>query len=86
MSLLNNRGCIFSKPKSPTVQAAPAPTPPPTPTESQGTIADEETRRRRISRQRMGLAATIKTSPRGILGGGAELSGAGQTGKTKLGA
>jgi hypothetical protein len=40
-----------------------------------------------LSRQRMGLAATIKTSPRGILGNGAELASGGQQGlKTKLGA
>lgn len=82
--------CIFSKPKSPSVvqaPAVPAPPPPPqvvAPTEVSAQSADES-RRKRLERIRNGLAGTIKTGARGITGNGANLTGAGQTGRTRLG-
>jgi hypothetical protein len=79
--------CIFGTPKTPSVSPAPAPAPAPTPVQSEGVIGDEESRRKRLQRQRMGLYSTIKTSPRGILGSGAELSSnQAQGGKKTLGA
>lgn len=85
MNLLNNFGCIFGG-GGKTPSPPPTPAPAPVPTAAQGTIGDEEGRRKRLERQRMGLAATIKTSPRGIFGGGADLAGSNQGGKSKLGA
>ena len=76
----------FSSPKKQEVKAAPPPAPAPviTPSEISPQTQDEN-RRKRLERLRSGLAATIKTSPRGITGAGADLSASGGGGKTKLG-
>lgn len=85
MNLLNEYGCIFGG-GGKTPSPPPTPPPAPVPTSAQGSFMDEEGRRKRLTIQRMGLMATIKTGPKGIFGGGSELSGSNQTGKTKLGA
>jgi hypothetical protein len=76
--------CIGSKPKAPAVTPAPAPSPIPAPSESSPQGVDAE-RRSRLKKLRHGLMSTIKTSPRGLTGEGAELSGM-SAGKAKLGA
>ncbi len=87
--------CFFKSPSAPSpaavAQTAPkiitppviAPAPSPIPTE----IAPQKTaekRRKRIEAVRYGILSTIKTSPLGIVGAGAEL-GVGGKGKTTLG-
>lgn len=68
----------------------PAPTPPPdpapvpTPDETAPQSA-EQSRRSRVNRLRAGIASTIKTSPRGVTGTGADLYPSMGGGKTKLG-
>lgn len=70
----------------PAVQAPPAPAPAPTITPSTVSAqAAGETRRKQLERLQTGIASTIKTSPKGIIGTGAELQAAG-TGKERLGA
>ena len=78
--------CIGKSPKAPAATPPPAPAPIPTPTET-SPLGAESARKQRISSLRYGLASTIKTSPLGISGAGADLtSGALQGKKTKLGA
>jgi hypothetical protein len=71
-------------------KSAPAPTPmpppAPTPVATEGGGASDAARRAALQKMRMGLASTIKTSPRGLTGSGANLVGANQSGKSKLGA
>lgn len=69
--------------QAPPVQAAaPAPTILPSEVSAQNA---EDNRRKQVERLRSGIASTIKTSPRGILGTSPELQ-PGSTGKQKLGA
>ena len=66
-------------------QAAPpkiAPLPAPIPTQS-APLRAAEARRKKIAQARYGMMSTIKTSPMGIVGAGAELGPA--KGKLKLG-
>ncbi len=77
--------CIGGSPKMPAPQPLPSPSPVPTPSESSPQASDDA-RRRKLEQMRAGLASTIKTSARGIVGSGAELSKTGATGKVKLGA
>lgn len=74
----------FSSPKSP----APTPLPPPAPTPiaAESNIGADAARRTQLEKLRMGLASTIKTSPRGLTGSGANLVGSTTTGKKTLGA
>jgi len=68
---------------TPAPAAAPLPSATPTETESQQTAAD---RRKRIAMVQRGMLSTIKTSPQGITGTGANLYSADNTGKkTTLG-
>ena len=85
MRINNERGCIFggSGPKMPSPPPPPAPAPVPVPAEA-SSASTEEARRKRLERLRSGLAGTIKTSARGIVGAGAELKPT-ATGKSVLG-
>jgi hypothetical protein len=78
--------CFAKAPKveAPAPVPAPAPAPVITPSEVSPQSANEA-RRKRLDALRYGLASTIKTGPRGLVGAGAELSSSGQ-GKQKLGA
>lgn len=69
--------CFGGKPKAPEPpKAAPPPAPIPVITPSEVSPQEQaEGRRKKLSRLRYGLASTIKTSPRGIFGTGAELAG-----------
>lgn len=70
----------------PMVSAPPAPAPAPTILPSSVSAqAAGETRRKQLERLQYGIASTIKTSPKGILGTGPDLQASG-TGKDKLGA
>jgi hypothetical protein len=75
-----------SMPAAPTIVSAPAPAPTPTiiPSEVSPQQAGES-KRKRLEQLRYGLASTIKTGTRGIMGSGSELQ-APTTGKKKLGA
>ncbi len=64
--------CFGGSPKMPAPQPLPAPAPVPTPQETNPQVTDQN-RRQRLEQLRAGLAGTIKTSARGITGGGAEL-------------
>ena len=82
--------CFFSKPKQPQmpvpIQGPPPPAPTPTITPAEVNPLDQQdARRKRLAKQRFGLASTIKTSARGVAGTGVDLS-APVTGKTALGA
>lgn len=84
-----------TEPMRPIISPAPAPLPPitppppitpmpsPVPTET-APIATAEQRRRKIRMTRYGILSTIKTSPMGLVGAGAELATG--RGKTALGA
>lgn len=81
--------CLFSKPKTPEMQTpppppAPAPPPPVVAPSQVSPITAAQQRQKRVSAIRTGIASTIKTGPRGIVGSGPELSGT-TTGKTTLG-
>lgn len=79
--------CFFSSPKTPSVPATPTPSPSPSPIRPsavEAQVSDEE-RRRKLSRMRFGLASTIKTSSKGLTGGGSDLLSATILGKDKLG-
>lgn len=79
--------CFFGSPKTPSVSPAPTPAPAPTITPSEvSPQASDEARRKRLERTRFGLASTIKSGPRGIVGSGAELNPMYNQGKAKLGA
>lgn len=77
--------CFFSSPKVPDAVAPPALPPSPTilPSEVSAQSA-EDTRTKKLQQLQYGLASTIKTSPRGIVGQGAELQ-PNSTGKQTLG-
>lgn len=78
--------CIFGSPKTPDISPPPAAAPAPTITPSEvSSQSSEEARRKRLQQLRSGLASTVKTSARGIVGSGPELQQSG-AGKTKLGA
>lgn len=79
--------CFGGKPTSPpAISAPPTPAPAPTITPSEVSAqAKNEARQKQLERLRYGLSSTIKTSGRGLVGTGAELSPTG-TGKAKLGA
>lgn len=67
--------CVFSKPKTPSMPALPpAPSPAPTPTPEIVSGVDEQERRRKIDKQRLGFASTLKTSARGIFGSGSQVN------------
>lgn len=70
----------------PTVTPAPepAPIPSPTPTETES-AQNAQQRRAKIAAMRSGILSTIKTSPQGITGTGANLVGS-DSGKKTLGA
>jgi len=83
--------CFGSKPQPapqpPIIQAPPQITPAPAPIIQPSEVSAQdqaEGRRKKLARQRAGLQSTIKTSAKGIVGSGAELS-APTTGKTTLG-
>lgn len=78
-------GGIFSKPKAPATPPPPPPAPVVTPSEVSPQAA-EETKRKQLDKMRYGYASTIKTGPRGITGGGADLVSGASGGKGKLGA
>ena len=67
---------------TPTLPPTLAPAPTPTPAEITP-IKTAEARRKRIAAARYGILSTIKTSPLGIVGAGADLTGG--RGKTTLG-
>lgn len=69
--------CFGGKPKTPEPpKAIPAPAPAPVITPSEVSPQEKaEGRRKKLERLKYGLSSTIKTSPRGIFGTGAELSG-----------
>jgi len=75
-------------PPPPTITPPPAikstPMPSPVPTET-APIKTAQERRKRIAQLRYGMLSTIKTSPLGIVGTGADLTG-NSAGKTALGA
>jgi len=72
--------CIFGGgSKAPAPMAPPPPAPTPEGPSKQINVKDN------LAKLRMGLASTIKTSPRGITGTGANLVAASSTGKQKLG-
>jgi len=74
-------------PAPPVVQAPPAPPPAPAPIIQPSEVSSQdqaEGRRKKLARMRSGLQSTIKTSARGIVGQGADLS-APATGKSTLG-
>lgn len=75
----------FDIPESPKPIEPPSPAPVPIMSESSVTSA-EESRRRRLAKLRTGLLSTIKTSPRGITGRGADLVSSVATGTKTLGA
>ncbi len=75
--------CFGSSPKPPAAQPLPAPTPVPTPSEVSPQAAGDA-RRKQLENMRYGLASTIKTTPRGLVGAGADLTGQSNL-KTKLG-
>ena len=66
----------FGSPKMPDPpKATPAPSPSPVITPSEVSPQEKaEGRRKKLARLKYGLASTIKTSPRGIFGTGAELT------------
>ena len=64
----------------------PAPAAPPPPAATPEGPSKQINVQDNIAKLRMGLASTIKTSPRGISGTGANLVAAASTGKQKLGA
>ncbi len=71
--LMNNRGCFGGGGgKTPAPPPTPAPAPTPTPEMISGVNDDE--RRRKLDRQRMGFASTLKTSQRGIFGSGSQVN------------
>lgn len=70
---------------TPAPTPAPAPLPSPTPTTVEATISAQE-RRKKIQAVQYGMMSTIKTSPQGITGTGANLNATDATGrKTTLG-
>ena len=72
-------------PAAPTVAPAPklSPLPSPSPSKTESAVTSQQ-RRSRIASLRFGLLSTIRTSPRGITGQGADLATTG-AGKKKLG-
>ena len=72
-------------PAAPPIAPAPkiAPLPSPSPTETPSAVTAQQ-RREKIANLRFGLLSTIRTSPRGITGTGANLATTG-AGKKKLG-
>lgn len=73
-------------PAAPVIAPAPTPAPVPSPSPSQTESAqNQEQRRAKIAAMRSGILSTIKTSPQGITGTGANLMGS-DTGKKTLGA
>ena len=79
--------CFFGSksaaPPAPT--PAPAPLPTPTPSEISPQTA-QDVKKKQLDMMRYGLASTIKTGPRGLVGTGPNLNSSNQQGKTKLGA
>lgn len=75
----------YKIPESPQPQVTP---PAPTPSISEGFSATslEERRKKRLAKLRTGILSTIKTSPRGITGTGANLVSSVATGTKTLGA
>ena len=71
-------------PEAPKASPPPAPAPVPVPEEVAPQSA-ESSRTSRLKRLRAGLASTIKTSPKGVLGTGEDLYSS-MGGKTQLGA
>ena len=81
----NELGCFGGGGPDPP-DPVPPPDPPPTPTPSD--VASKQSQQDRTSKLknlRFGLANTIKTSPKGLTGQGADLSNRSLQGKTKLG-
>lgn len=76
--------CFGGKAQAPAVVAPPAPLPTPTPTMS-NPIATAQARATRLAQMQYGLASTIKTSPSGITGTGANLSAPAITGVNTTG-
>jgi len=76
----------FGSPKTPQVQAAPAPAPAPSilPSEVSPQAAGAD-RQKNLAKLRQGLVSTIKTSPAGITGAGADLQSPTLLGKKVLG-
>ena len=76
--------CFGSKPKAPDAVAAPAPMPPP-PSPVDAMVTEGNTKQR-LERLKFGLASTIKTSPKGVSGTGADLTNTNSGLKKTLGA
>lgn len=76
--------CFGGAAKPPAIVAPPAPLPTPTPTNS-SPIATAQARATRLSQMQYGLASTIKTSPQGITGTGANLTAPALTGVNTTG-
>ena len=74
--------CFGGKQKTPELPAVPAPTPIPTPAQTAPLVAEDQ-RARKIQNLKMGMASTIKTSPAGVSGTGADLAAG--VGKKTLG-
>lgn len=71
-------------PKSPDVPAAPAPTATPQPSD----VSPQQTegqRQAKVANMKKGILSTIKTSPQGVTGTGADLNSQNQLGKKTLG-
>lgn len=83
--LKNNRGCWGGGgPEAPPATPVPDPAPTPTPSDVSPQITQQE-RLAKLKKMRFGLASTIKTSPKGITGAGADLTNRSLQGKPKLG-
>lgn len=76
--------CFGGVQKAPAVVAPPAPLPTPTPTNT-SPIATAQARATRLAQMQYGLASTIKTSPQGITGTGANLTPPALTGVSTTG-
>lgn len=84
--------CFFSSPKVPDAPPPPpapaAIAPPPSPMSSNPTNVAAQAqadRQRKVQQTRYGLASTVKTGPKGIVGAGPELQPTNASGKTTLG-
>ena len=83
----NERGCFGggSKYEAPPPAPAPAPVPSPVPSATESSVTAQD-RRSKIANMRYGLMSTIKTSPQGVTGQGADLTNpATNAGKKTLG-
>lgn len=76
----------FGSTKTPEIKQPEPMSPSPSPVEPTEVAAvTQEERRKKLAKMRFGLASTIKTSPRGLVGQAANLTTPQIAGKTKLG-